>query len=104
MTITLPDEMRGELERKAKAAGFASVVEYLAWLVKTDDTGDDNLSPEDLGFANQTELETKLLASLASGPPVLATPEFWEERRRRAAERAATRRDASDSPPKPPGS
>ncbi len=29
MTITLPDEMRGELEREAKAEGFATVDEYV---------------------------------------------------------------------------
>lgn len=89
MTITLPDEMREELERKAKAGGFASVAEYLAWLVETDEAGESAPSPEDLGFGSQAELEAKLLASLASGPPVLATPEFWNDLRKQVAERVA---------------
>ena len=80
MTITLPDEMREVLERNAKAAGFATVAEYVEWLVRTDEAGDAGATPEDFGFAGAAEMEAKLLASLNSGPPVRVTPEFWEER------------------------
>jgi antitoxin ParD1/3/4 len=88
MTITLPDEMREELERKAQAGGFTSVEDYFVWLAKSDGTNDLALSPEDLGFRSQDELEARLLSSLASGPPVLATPEFWAELRKEASARA----------------
>ena len=88
MTITLPDEMREELERKAKAGGFLTVDDYFIWLAMTDDPEDPALSPQDLGFRDQAEMEAKLLASLASGPPVLATPEFWDDLRKEVAARA----------------
>ena len=88
MTITLPDEMREELERKARAAGFPTVDEYVVWLAKSDNLEEPALAPEDLGFRNQEELEAKLLSSLASGPPVLATPEFWAQLRKDVAARA----------------
>ncbi|MCI0701848.1 MAG: ribbon-helix-helix domain-containing protein [Planctomycetia bacterium] len=88
MTITLPDEMRDELERKAKAAGFASVSEYVWWLVRSDTVADVEPTPEDLGFASQAELEAKLLASINSGPPIRVTPEFWDEVRKDVATRS----------------
>jgi hypothetical protein len=37
MNITLPDEIREELEPKAKIAGFSSLEKYVAELVHTDD-------------------------------------------------------------------
>jgi antitoxin ParD1/3/4 len=83
MTITLPDELRDELERKARAAGFDTVAEYVCWLVREADTAD--ATPQDLGYASEAELEAKLLASLDSGPPIPITPAFWEECRARAA-------------------
>ncbi|HSQ54205.1 MAG TPA: hypothetical protein VLM40_00555 [Gemmata sp.] len=91
MTITLPEELRDVVERNAKAAGFATVAEYLSWLVQTDEAGDAVLSPEDFGFASTTEMEAALLASLNSGPTVEATPEFWAELRKRVADRADNR-------------
>ena len=96
MTITLPDEMREELERKAKAGGFLTVDDYFIWLATTDDPDDPALSPQSLGFRDQAEMEAKLLASLAS-PPVLATPEFWNELRKEVAARAG-----GDRPPGAP--
>jgi hypothetical protein len=79
MTITVPDEMREELERNAKAAGFATVEDYLIWLCKSDGNGTGDLKAEDLGYASEEALEAKLIASLDSGPPVDATRGFWDE-------------------------
>jgi hypothetical protein len=90
MTITLPDELKDELDRKARAAGFATILEYLLSLVPDDDPGPPELTPK-----NRAELGTMLDAGLASGPPVRATPEFWEERRRVLEERMAKRKDAA---------
>lgn len=84
MTITLPDELREPLERKARAAGCATVAEYLCRLVE-EDIGPPELSPK-----STEELETMLDAGMASGPPVRATPEFWEERKRVLKERLAS--------------
>ncbi len=86
MTITLPDELKDGLERKARAAGFATITEYLFWLA-ADDEPDAEVTPADLGFASQDEMEAKLLASLAS-PPILVTPDFWDELRKEVAARA----------------
>jgi hypothetical protein len=85
MTITLPEEMREPLERKARAAGFATVADYLCWLADDED-GPPELSPKSVA-----ELEALLDAGMASGPPVRATPEFWEERKRVLKERMAKR-------------
>ncbi|AWM39873.1 hypothetical protein GobsT_17530 [Gemmata obscuriglobus] len=90
MTITLPDELKDELERKTRSAGFATVSEYVCWLVQRPEAQED-MTPEALGFASPAELETKLLASLTSGPPVRATPEFWNELRQASIARAASK-------------
>ncbi len=88
MTITLPDELRDELVLGAKAGGFATVDEYVCWLVQQPDGADAEPTPQDLGFADEAELEAKLLASLNSGPPIPVTPEFWDELRKDVAARA----------------
>lgn len=87
MTITLPDEMRDELERKAKAAGLQSVNEYLVWLCKADELDSGEVTAADLGYASQEALEAKLIAALDSGPPILATPELWAELRKGRSKR-----------------
>lgn len=88
MTITLPDEMKDELERKSRAAGFDTVSEYVCWLVQDPKPGGAEVTPEDLGFSNEAEMEAKLLAALNSGPPIPVTPQFWDELRKEVAERA----------------
>jgi len=95
MTITLPDELKDELERKAHAAGFATILEYFLSLVPEDETPVDVPDPPPgARYAVQTreELEAKLLEGVSSGPPVRATPEFWEERRKTLEERMAKRK------------
>jgi Arc/MetJ-type ribon-helix-helix transcriptional regulator len=88
MTITLPDEMRDDLERRAKAGGFESVDEYVAWVVQLDEPPAD-ITPQALGFASQEELEAKLLAALNSGPRIVADEAFWADLRKEVTERAA---------------
>src|SRR5262249_15320156 len=66
MTITLPDRLNAELERKAQSAGFTSVGDYVAWLVEAD----EEPTPEELGFRDRAELEAKLMESLNSGSPI----------------------------------
>lgn len=90
MTITLPDELKDELERKARAAGFDTILNYLLSLVPPDE-GSDAVGPPELAPKNRAELEAMLDVGMSSGPPVRATAEFWEERRRVLEERTAKR-------------
>jgi hypothetical protein len=82
MTITLPDEMREVLERNAKAAGFGSVAEYVAWLVRTDEVEVPEPPPGARYAVNtREELEAKLLEGMDRSGDVVAGPDFWETRR-----------------------
>lgn len=89
MTITLPDELKDDLERKARTAGFATIAEYVCWLVQQEAVPETEATPEDLGFANESELEAKLESALNSGPPIRVTPEFWDNVRKEVAARAS---------------
>ncbi len=99
MTITLPDELRDELEHKARAAGFATILDYFLSLVPVGDEDEDededevadSAGPPGLSPKNRAELEAMLDAGMNSGPPIRMTPEFWEERRRVLEERIAAR-------------
>ena len=95
MTITLPDELKDELERKAAAAGFASVADYLLSLAEEDEPDDAAApgGPPELTPKNRAELEAMLEAGMNSGPPIRVTPEFWEDRRRALEERMRKRRE-----------
>ncbi|HEV3436786.1 MAG TPA: hypothetical protein VG122_05465 [Gemmata sp.] len=93
MTITLPDEMKDELEKKAQAAGFASVDQYVFHTLRarTDEDAEDIRDipvPGELEIKSQEDLEAKIMEGLNSGPPIRVTPEFWTNLRRRAEERA----------------
>ena len=85
MTVTLPDEMRAALERKA-AAGFASVDEYVADVLADDHDFPDPGAPH---FRTRAELEKLLDEGMASGPPVPADDAFWARLDTRIRERAA---------------
>lgn len=87
MTITLPDELKDGLERKAHAAGFDTASDYVCWLVQQPEITDPEWTPQDLGYASEAELEAHLLAALAS-PAIPVTPEFWTELRKEVAVRA----------------
>jgi hypothetical protein len=89
MTITLPDEMREELERKARDAGFASVDEYVADQLSTDDIVLPDPPPgARYSVRTREELEAKLLEGMNREGDVVAGPGFWDDRRRAAEERA----------------
>jgi hypothetical protein len=99
MTINIPDELRDEIERKARTAGFDDVGLYVAALVIEDEPiPPDELDlpgPPEIAPRNREELERMLEEGLNSGPPIRVTPEFWEERRRVLEERMARRRGES---------
>src|SRR5437870_4554458 len=100
MTITLPEAIRDELERKARTAGFESVEQYVLCLIlEADEEDAEDLSdmpvPEELVIKSREDLEAKLLASLDSGPPIRVDEAFWADLRRRVAERAKQYRPES---------
>lgn len=94
MTITLPDEMREEVEAKAKASGFADVTAFVAALVLDHDPSardipDDYSGPPELTPRNREDLQRMLDEGMASGDPVIADDAFWAERRRVLRQRMA---------------
>lgn len=106
MTITLPDELRAELEAGAKAEGFATVDQYVhvMYIRAAQMYGPDGgvLGDFDYGLADWTDTPERVAArrerlnqllqeGLDSGPAVEATPEFWAEMRRRLEDRMAAR-------------
>jgi hypothetical protein len=67
MTITLPDELRDELDRRAKANGFASVDQYVAELIRMEDEVVALPNPPDgarYAVKTREELEAKLLEGM----------------------------------------
>lgn len=92
MTITLPDDLKADLERRAAGHGL-TVDEYVQFLVETEIEA-DGPTPRDLGYKSQEALEAHIQMSIDSGPPVIADDQFWAGLRREVAERAAARRQA----------
>jgi hypothetical protein len=112
MTITLPDDARADLERRAAAANLR-LEEYVlraAYAVSPDAIKDlpiDETIRRWLAGAGgdpatirgeaieqrKKELEAALLAGVASGPGEPITAEFWDERQRELRDRQAARGD-----------
>ena len=88
MTITLPDEVRAQAEREAKAAGFATVDECVADQVREDvETG-----PLTDQYAGRTREESEaLLNETLDTEPKTMNETFWVERRRKMLEYTAKR-------------
>ena len=85
MTVTLPDELRAELEHSARTEGLATVDEYVALLCLR--------AKHDADTGGVTEDERRLVElvreGLDSGPAVAVGEEFWDSLRRAAKEKAA---------------
>jgi len=80
MSITLPDDVMQLAERQAKAAGFASVDEYVADLVREDE-GVEDLSPPAGGIRTAEELRAAVAVGLAS-PPIPSVDDMFAKLRR----------------------
>ena len=73
LELNLPDRVKAAAEERAKAAGYASVDDYIAGLIEADD-----LAPI------SDELEAEILKGLDSGPAVVITPAFLADLKHRA--------------------
>lgn len=93
MNITLPDELKADLERRAAGHGM-SVDEYVVWLVE-EDLAETVYAAEDLGFRSQDELDAFVQASIESGPPVVADDKFWADLRRESEARVEAQKKAT---------
>lgn len=91
MTITLPDDMREQAERQARAAGFATVEEYMADLVREDGEQYPDTGPTPgRSFSTREELERLLDETI--GQPVRTMDEaFWKRLDERIAAKATER-------------
>ena len=82
MTITLPDALKDNLDRRARDYGFPTADEYVAWLIEEDTEPFVIPTPQQLGFADQAALEAHLLMSLNSGPGVVVDDNYLADRLR----------------------
>lgn len=91
MTITLPDGLKDELERKARAAGFATVDDYVVSLVSEDESPVAVPDPPPgarYAVRTREDLEAKLLEGVNRDGDVTADADFWERRRQALQARA----------------
>ncbi len=82
MTITLPDDMKEELQRKAQAEGFDSVDQYVLFALRerADENAEDLNDmpiPGELEIKSKDDLKAKILEGLNSGPAIRMTTELW---------------------------
>lgn len=75
-TITISDDLKGQTEARAAEAGYASVDEYVAAVLRAD--AETQAEPE---------LEELLLQRLDSGTGIELTPRFVDEFKRDVGER-----------------
>jgi len=71
INISLPESLKDYLDHRVKEGGYGTPSEYLGQLIRE----------EQLRLAEK-RLESALTEALASGDPIPATDEFWDERRR----------------------
>lgn len=73
--MTLPDELHAKAEANAKKFGFDSVDEYVADLVKGDES-DWNPKPVVTGYSRE-ELQRLIQEGIDSGGSIEVNEEFW---------------------------
>lgn len=71
--LTLPDRLKITAEKRAAAAGYESVDDYIASLIEADE-----IAPI------TDEMEAEILRGLDSGPSIEITREFLADVKRRA--------------------
>ncbi len=73
MTITVPDDMRQNLEARAKSAGFDRIDDYVEEMIASD-----QLSVDLASTPTQARLKELVDEAMNSGPATPITAEFWE--------------------------
>ena len=71
LTVTLPEPVREFLEEKVALGQYSSASEFLEALLR-----------EAQAREKLDNLETLLREAIEAGPPIDATPAYWEEKRR----------------------
>ena len=83
MNVTLPDSLRNWIETQATMTGHSSADGYVETVLRAEQT------------RLHREIDSKLLAGLASGEPIEVNEAFWAERRRVLQERLANHKKES---------
>jgi hypothetical protein len=73
VTITVPDDMRQNLEARAKSAGFDRIDDYVEEMIASD-----QLSVDLASSPTQARLKELVDEAMSSGPAAPITAEFWE--------------------------
>lgn len=76
MNIALPESLKTFVQERVADGGYSSVSEYVRELIRTDQKR-----------RLEERVDALLLEGLNSGPPIEATPEYWEAKKRNLAER-----------------
>jgi hypothetical protein len=80
-TITIPDELKDRAEARAAEAGYASVDEYVAAVLRADaDNRGTAGAPDHLNVRSREQLVSLVREGLAS-PAQLMTPADFDRRR-----------------------
>ena len=76
MKIALPEGLDQFVRDRVSAGGYDSASDYMRELIRLDQLRSE-----------EERIDALLLEGLASGEPIAATPEYWDEKKRRLAER-----------------
>ena len=79
LNIQLPDSLRSFVDEQAASGGFGDAADYVRTLLQAEQR---RLAIE--------QLEQQILAGLDSGPPIEATPAYWENVRQEVTSRYAS--------------
>jgi Arc/MetJ-type ribon-helix-helix transcriptional regulator len=93
MNINLPEDLAAVVRKRVEERGYPSADEYVASLIRADDTDEWWASLTDEQRREHDRLEARIKRALASGPPLTleeARAEILRQREERRAGRAAS--------------
>jgi Arc/MetJ-type ribon-helix-helix transcriptional regulator len=83
MTIDLPENLAAMVQKRVVERGFPSAQEYIATLIRSDDTDEWWASLSDDEKREQEAFEARITKSLTTGGPDLSLEEVFSEAMRR---------------------
>ena len=98
MTIDLPENLAALVQKRAAERGFPSALEYIATLIRSDDTDEWWASLSDDEKREQEAFEARITKSLTTGGPDLSLDEVRDAIRRDREERGAPSGASQSSP------